>query len=176
MHDWWSSERSRICFPWSAKAIDWWACCRNRPGQSAKPQLILVDHNELGQAVLGADEADILEVLDHHRIGGGLKTAQPIRFINDPVGSTCTLVARQFRANGIEPNAGVALCMASGIISDTLFLRSPTHYGYRSPMLGMAETSLQGGSRQVRQRLFRDWFLASFVHFDRSRSRGLQRI
>ncbi len=91
-----------------------------------KPQLILVDHNELGQAVLGADEADILEVLDHHRIGGGLKTAQPIRFINDPVGSTCTLVARQFRANGIEPTAGVALCMASGIISDTLFLRSPT--------------------------------------------------
>ena len=91
-----------------------------------KPQLILVDHNELGQAVFGADEAEIVEVLDHHRLGGGLKTAQPMRFINEPVGSTCTLVARQFRASGVVPTPGIALCMASGIISDTLFLRSPT--------------------------------------------------
>jgi manganese-dependent inorganic pyrophosphatase len=91
-----------------------------------KPQLILVDHNELSQAVQGAEEAEILEVLDHHRIGGSLRTSQPIKFINDPVGSTCTLVARQFRAAGISPSAGIALCMASGIISDTLFLRSPT--------------------------------------------------
>jgi manganese-dependent inorganic pyrophosphatase len=91
-----------------------------------RPQLVLVDHNELGQAVAGADEAEIVEVLDHHRLGGGLKSAQPIRFINEPVGSTCTLVARQFRAAGIVPKPGVALCMASGIISDTLNLRSPT--------------------------------------------------
>ena len=91
-----------------------------------KPKLVLVDHNELSQAVNGAEDADILEVLDHHRIGGSLKSTQPIRFINEPVGSTCTLVARQFRASGIDPSAGIALCMASGIISDTLFLRSPT--------------------------------------------------
>lgn len=91
-----------------------------------KPKLVLVDHNELGQAVQGAEEADIVEVLDHHRLGGGLKSSEPIRFINEPVGSTCTLVARQFRAAGLEPTPGIALCMASGIISDTLFLRSPT--------------------------------------------------
>lgn len=91
-----------------------------------KSQLILVDHNELGQAVPGAEEAEILEVLDHHRLGGSLRSAQPIRFINEPVGSTCTLVARQFRAAGIKPSPGIALCMAAGIISDTLFLRSPT--------------------------------------------------
>ncbi len=91
-----------------------------------KPQLVLVDHNELSQAVTGADEADIVEVLDHHRLGGSLRSDQPIRFINEPVGSTCTLVARQFRAAGIEPTPGIALCMASGIISDTLNLRSPT--------------------------------------------------
>jgi manganese-dependent inorganic pyrophosphatase len=91
-----------------------------------KPQLVLVDHNELGQAVSGAEEAEIVEVLDHHRLGGGLKSTQPIRFINEPVGSTCTLVARQFRAAGITPTSGIALCMASGIISDTLYLRSPT--------------------------------------------------
>lgn len=91
-----------------------------------KPKLILVDHNELSQAVNGAEAAEILEVLDHHRLGGGLKSTQPIRFINEPVGSTCTLVARQFRAAGLVPRPGIALCMASGIISDTLFLRSPT--------------------------------------------------
>ncbi len=91
-----------------------------------KPKLVLVDHNELSQAVEGAEEAEIIEVLDHHRLGGGLRSSQPIRFINEPVGSTCTLVARQFRASGIEPTSSMALCMASGIISDTLFLRSPT--------------------------------------------------
>jgi manganese-dependent inorganic pyrophosphatase len=91
-----------------------------------KPQLVLVDHNELGQAVAGAEDAEIVEVLDHHRLGGGLKSTQPIRFINEPVGSTCTLVARQFRAAGLVPEPAIALCMASGIISDTLFLRSPT--------------------------------------------------
>lgn len=91
-----------------------------------KPQLILVDHNEIAQAVTGADEANIIEVLDHHRLGGSLRSDQPIRFINEPVGSTCTLVARQFRAAGINPTSGIALCMAAGIISDTLNLRSPT--------------------------------------------------
>ncbi|MBM4023691.1 MAG: inorganic diphosphatase, partial [Planctomycetes bacterium] len=91
-----------------------------------RPRLVLVDHNELSQAVAGADEAEIVEVLDHHRLGGSLKSTQPIRFVNEPVGSTCTLVARQFRAAGIEPEKPVALCMAAGIISDTLHLRSPT--------------------------------------------------
>jgi len=91
-----------------------------------KPRLVLVDHNELAQAVSGADEAEIVEVLDHHRLGGGLKSTQPIRFVNEPVGSTCTLVARQYRAAGLQPRPEIALCMASGIISDTLFLRSPT--------------------------------------------------
>jgi len=101
-----------------------------------KPQLVLVDHNELGQAVAGADEAEIVEVLDHHRLGGGLKSTQPIRFVNEPVGSTCTLVARQFRAAGIMPKPGIALCMASGIISDTLNLRSPTTTDVDRDILG----------------------------------------
>lgn len=91
-----------------------------------RPQVVLVDHNELTQAVPGIEEADVVEVLDHHRLGGGLKSTQPIRFINEPVGSTCTLVARQFRGSGIDPEPSIALCMASGIISDTLSLRSPT--------------------------------------------------
>lgn len=91
-----------------------------------QPELVLVDHNELSQAVEGAEDADIIEVLDHHRLGGSLKSNRPITFRMEPVGSTCTLVARMYRAEGIEPTSGMALCMASGIISDTLELRSPT--------------------------------------------------
>jgi manganese-dependent inorganic pyrophosphatase len=91
-----------------------------------RPKLVLVDHNELTQAVAGIEEADVIEVLDHHRLGGGLRSSQPIRFVNEPVGSTCTLVARQYRDAGIKPTHAIALCMASGIISDTLFLKSPT--------------------------------------------------
>ncbi len=91
-----------------------------------KPRLILVDHNELGQAVQGAECAEILEVLDHHRLGGSLRSAQPIRFIMEPVGSTCTLVAQRYRTLGVEPPPGIALCMVAGLISDTLYLRSPT--------------------------------------------------
>jgi manganese-dependent inorganic pyrophosphatase len=89
-------------------------------------QLILVDHNEYGQAVDGADEANILEVVDHHRLGGSLRTRHPIRFINDPVGSSSTIIARMYRQEALEPDPGVALCLCAGIISDTLFLKSPT--------------------------------------------------
>lgn len=89
-------------------------------------ELVLVDHNELGQAVAGAEEANIVEVLDHHRLGGSLKSTEPIRLTMEPVGSTCTLVASKFHEAGIDPEPGMALCMASGMISDTLFLRSPT--------------------------------------------------
>ena len=91
-----------------------------------KPELVLVDHNEISQAVQGAEESDIIEVLDHHRLGGSLRSSRPIRLCMEPVGSTCTLVARLFRQAQIDPTPGIALCMASGMISDTLCLRSPT--------------------------------------------------
>ena len=91
-----------------------------------KPELVLVDHNELAQAVPGADEARIVEVLDHHRLGGSLKSTEPIRLTMEPVGSTCTLVAKMYRQAQIDPEPGIAICMASGMISDTLYLRSPT--------------------------------------------------
>ena len=89
-------------------------------------RLVLVDHNELAQAVTGADEAEILEVLDHHRVGGGLISREPIRFQNDTVGSTCTMVTRCYRREGLVPPAGIGQCLAAGIISDTLNLSSPT--------------------------------------------------
>ncbi|MDZ4789127.1 MAG: putative manganese-dependent inorganic diphosphatase [Blastochloris sp.] len=89
-------------------------------------KLVLVDHNEFSQAVTGVEEAEVLEVLDHHRLGGNLVTREPIRFINDPLGSTCTIVSRLYRQNGLTPSPSIALCLAAGIIADTLNLTSPT--------------------------------------------------
>jgi len=87
--------------------------------------LILVDHNELAQAVGGADEAHIVEIVDHHRIGA-LTTSSPINIYSKPVGSTCTLVFEKFRMHGVPPSQQEATLLLSGIISDTLALRSPT--------------------------------------------------
>ena len=100
--------------------------CKDDLASPEQVRLVLVDHNELSQAVTGADEAEILEVLDHHRVGGGLMSREPIRFQNDTVGSTCTMVARCFKREGMIPPQGVGICMAAGIISDTLHLSSPT--------------------------------------------------
>lgn len=90
-----------------------------------RTRLVLVDHNEMTQAVTGAEEVTIIEVLDHHRLGS-FSTPQPILFINDPVGSTCTIVADLFRRDGLTPSASIAGILMSGIISDTLNLQSPT--------------------------------------------------
>jgi manganese-dependent inorganic pyrophosphatase len=88
-------------------------------------RLVLVDHNELTQAVPGADEVTITEIIDHHRLGP-MATPQPILFINEPVGSTCTIIADLFRRHGLKPSADLAGLMMSGLISDTLLLQSPT--------------------------------------------------
>lgn len=90
-----------------------------------RARLILVDHNELAQAVPGADEAEIVGVLDHHRLGNA-STAAPIPFVVEPVGSTSTLVAEACRAADIAPPANIAGLLLSGILSDTLVFRSPT--------------------------------------------------
>lgn len=91
-----------------------------------RPKLILVDHNEFAQAVTGADQAEILEVIDHHRLGGGLASREPIRFINEPVGSTSTIVTKFMYHLQAPPPREIGLCLAAGIISDTLLLKSPT--------------------------------------------------
>ena len=90
-----------------------------------KTRLVLVDHNEMSQAVPGAGEVTISEIIDHHRLGP-LNTAQPILFINEPVGSTCTIVADLFRREQLTPAADLAGIMMAGVISDTLNLNSPT--------------------------------------------------
>ena len=84
-----------------------------------------MDHNELSQAVPDADEAEIISVLDHHRLGNAA-TAMPIPFTVDVVGSTSTLVAELCRNRGLEPPKGLAGMLLSGLLSDTLLFRSPT--------------------------------------------------
>jgi manganese-dependent inorganic pyrophosphatase len=89
-------------------------------------RLALMDHNEYAQAVNGVEEAEVTEVIDHHRLAGDLVSREPIRYLNEPVGSTCTLVARKYFHRGLQPSPGVALCLCGGIVSDTLCLTSPT--------------------------------------------------
>jgi manganese-dependent inorganic pyrophosphatase len=91
-----------------------------------RKKLVLVDHNEYSQAVKGVEEAQVVEVIDHHRLAGNVVSREPIAYLNEPVGSTSTLVARKFKYRGLTPCPGVALCLCAGIISDTLHLKSPT--------------------------------------------------
>ncbi len=91
----------------------------------SKKKVILVDHNELGQSANGIEEAEILEVIDHHKIGD-IKTAIPISFRNIPLGSTNTIIYNMYKENSIEIDKSMAGLMLSGIISDTMLLKSPT--------------------------------------------------
>lgn len=88
-------------------------------------ELILVDHNELAQAVRGADKVPIVEILDHHRLGG-FASDTPILFWNNPVGSTSSIVALCYEQLGIPMDARIAGLLMAGLISDTLNLTSPT--------------------------------------------------
>ena len=88
-------------------------------------RIILVDHNEPAQALGALDEADLVEVLDHHRLGNP-PTNLPIPFTTDPVGSTSTLVSERIHLAGLKPPAPLAGLLLAGLMSDTLILRSPT--------------------------------------------------
>ncbi len=88
-------------------------------------RLILVDHNEPAQMVEGAEEAEIIAVIDHHRIAPPAGS-RPIMFLNYPVGSTSTIVARLFRDAGCRPSPAIGKLLLAGILSDTVLLKSPT--------------------------------------------------
>ncbi|MCY6354026.1 putative manganese-dependent inorganic diphosphatase [Clostridium sp. ZS2-4] len=88
-------------------------------------KVILVDHNEMSQSVDGLEDAEILEIVDHHRLAD-IQTGHPIYFRNEPVGSTATIVASMFFENGIRPSKQAAGLLCSAIISDTLLFKSPT--------------------------------------------------
>lgn len=91
-------------------------------------KIILVDHNEPQQALGSLNEAELIEILDHHRLGNPM-THEPIRFTVDVVGSTSTLVSEQIEDAGLKPPSGLSGLMLAGLLSDTLLLSSPTTTG-----------------------------------------------
>ncbi|MCC8162404.1 MAG: putative manganese-dependent inorganic diphosphatase [Lachnospiraceae bacterium] len=90
-----------------------------------KKRVVLMDHNEAGQTVDGIGYAEILEIIDHHRIGT-LETLEPVYFRNQPLGSTATIVYQMYQENGVEIPKKIAGLLMAAIISDTLMFRSPT--------------------------------------------------
>lgn len=98
---------------------------RRRLMGSRKKQVILVDHNEKSQAVDGIEEAEILEIIDHHRLGS-METIGPVFFRNQPVGCTATIIYQMYQENGVQVDKTTAGLLCSAIISDTLLFRSPT--------------------------------------------------
>ena len=90
-----------------------------------RKRVVLVDHNEASQSVAGLDEAEILEIIDHHRLAY-IQTAYPIYVRNEPVGSTNTIIASMFQDRGLMPSPAMAGMMAAAIISDTVMFKSPT--------------------------------------------------
>jgi len=116
-------------------------------------RLVLVDHNEMTQAVNGAEEVTITEIIDHHRLGA-LNTAQPILFINEPVGSTCTIVADLFRRENLQPSPDIAGIMMAGLISDTLHLNGPTTTGKDALMLAWLAEIAGVNSKQLADEIF----------------------
>ena len=98
---------------------------RNSLIEDVQKQVILLDHNEYAQAVEGVESAEILEVIDHHRLGA-ITTLKPVRFQNEPVGSTSTIITRKFMESGTRPSRGAAGMLLAGILSDTLVLKMST--------------------------------------------------
>ena len=90
-----------------------------------RKRVVLVDHNEISQSVPGLEEADILEIIDHHRLAD-IQTTNPIYVRNEPVGSTNTIIAGMFQDRGLMPSAKMAGMMAAAILSDTVMFKSPT--------------------------------------------------
>ena len=90
-----------------------------------RKRVVLVDHNEASQSVRGLDQAEILEIIDHHRLAD-IQTSSPIYVRNEPVGSTNTIIASMFQDRGLMPSANLAGMMAAAILSDTVMFKSPT--------------------------------------------------
>ena len=90
-----------------------------------RKRVVLVDHNEVRQSVPGLDQAEILEIIDHHRLAD-IQTGNPIYVRNEPVGSTNTIIASMFQDRGLMPSANLAGMMAAAILSDTVMFKSPT--------------------------------------------------
>ena len=90
-----------------------------------KPQVVLVDHNEYGQSIDGLADADLVEIVDHHKLGG-MATDTPLSMRLMPVGCTCTIITQMYKENNVEIPYEIAGLLMSAILSDTLIFKSPT--------------------------------------------------
>jgi manganese-dependent inorganic pyrophosphatase len=118
-------------------------------------RIILVDHAEQAQSVPGIDQAEIVEILDHHHIGS-IETKVPVAATFDPVGSTATLVVERFRRSGIEPTHGTAMVLLSAVLSDTVILNSPTTTDRDTAVVEYLERVLELDAREYGRRMFAD--------------------
>jgi len=98
---------------------------RTNLARGLRRRVVLLDHNELSQSAPGVEVAEVLEIVDHHRVGD-VQTTSPIMFINLPVGSTATIVAERYRELGVEPPVSMAGILLAALLTDTVLLKSPT--------------------------------------------------
>jgi manganese-dependent inorganic pyrophosphatase len=101
---------------------------RTNVARAARRRVILVDHNEVAQSADGVEEAAVVEIVDHHRIGD-VQTVVPITFLGSPVGATATIVALRYRDLDVDPPHGIAGLLLSAVLTDTVLLKSPTTTG-----------------------------------------------
>lgn len=118
-----SPHRSAVVIDGDGKLVG--VLTRTSLARAGKREVVLVDHNESAQSAEGIEEAAVVEVVDHHRIGD-IETAGPVSFVALPVGSTCTIVATRYFENGVTPPSAMAALMLGALLSDTVLLKSPT--------------------------------------------------
>jgi inorganic pyrophosphatase/exopolyphosphatase len=116
-------------------------------------RVVLVDHAEQAQAVPGIEQAEIVEILDHHHIGS-IETRLPVKATFDPVGSTATLVVERFRRSGIEPSRSSATLLLGAVLSDTVILESPTTTDRDAAVVEYLERVLELDGRQFGREMF----------------------
>ena len=117
-------------------------------------RVVLVDHAEQAQAVPGIEQAEIVEILDHHHIGS-IETRLPVKATFDPVGSTATLVVERFRRSGIEPSRSSAMLLLGAVLSDTVILKSPTTTERDEAAIEYLERVLEIDGREFGAEMFR---------------------
>ena len=138
-----------------------------------RKRVVLVDHNEASQSVPGLEEAEILEIIDHHRLAD-IQTSNPIYVRNEPVGSTNTIIASMFQDKGLMPSEKMAGMMAAAILSDTVMFKSPTctdrDIRTAERMARLANVSLEELGREIfsaslENRTVSDLFYADYKEF-----------